>query len=602
MAEASPQSLPTRTPPISDLETILRNCIYITLTPKVEPSAVSKYIEIDVSHVEKIFHCEETFLEGILKNTGSVTSAQFLLVFRDTFYEQRYADRLALCASQLSLEWSPGTEILYEGRSAGLKDFEVTNQPFFELMKSNLVECLVKGRPFSSDLVWYAQPSFVVTSTPDTNPRPSMMDQLMAGMHDEDDRVIKQLYLAIASEAKDRGLVPRPQPIPPQNTSFDVEELGKTLAKANKEFVAALATQGMIKTSPLKLHPFSGSHLKEDVSFEQWAYEVRLALKTHTEGSVREAMIQCLKGATLEGVRNLGDEASVEEILVYLTGTFQGAAPFDTLLKNFFQLQQEDSEKVAQYSIRLESKLASLKWQYPQGLSNETELQYKRDRLFYGLHKNIRDSIRSSYKNPKITYAELLRAAREIEEELGENSPENSKPDKKAKVASTTVSSNTTTDLSRLAEVTLKCSQEQEKACKLMSELISLLKTNNLGSQSNSNTQGNGSGYRGRGRGGFRGGRGGRGNGRGNQHQSQQGGQNRSGNGQQDQSRGTNGDQSQANRARTPFCFYCKRQKADKTDHWPSQCQLLGNILADWHAEESQSGHQDHQGNASEQH
>ena len=132
--------------------------------------------------------------------------------------------------------------------------------------------------------------------------------------------------------------------------------------------MATLATQGMIKTSPLNLHPFSGSHLKEDVSFEQWAYEVRLALKTHTEGSVREAMIQCLKGATLEGVRNLGDEASVEDILEYHTGTFQGAAPFDTLLKNFFQLQQEDSEKFAQYSIKLESKLASLKWQYPDAL------------------------------------------------------------------------------------------------------------------------------------------------------------------------------------------------------------------------------------------
>ena len=114
-----------------------------------------------------------------------------------------------------------------------------------------------------------------------------------------------------------------------------------------------------------------------------------------------------------------------------------------------------------------------MKWQYPHALSNETELQYKRDRLFYGLHKNIRDSIRSSYKNPQITYAELLRAAREIEEELGENSPQESKPDKKAKVACTTVSSSTATELSKLAEVTLKCSQEQEKACKFMNELIS---------------------------------------------------------------------------------------------------------------------------------
>ena len=72
--------------------------------------------------------------------------------------------------------------------------------------------------------------------------------------------------------------------------------------------------------------------------------------------------------------------------------------------------------------------------------------------------------------------------------------------------------------------------------------------------------------------------------------------------GQQDQPRGTNGDQGQANRARTPFCSYCKKQKADKTDHWPSQCQLLGNLLSDWHAGESQSGHHNHQRNPSGQH
>ena len=133
-----------------------------------------------------------------------------------------------------------------------------------------------------------------------------------------------------------------------------------------------------------------------------------------------------------------------------------------------------------------------------------------------------------------------------------------------------------------------------------MNELIFLLK-NNLGSNSTSIPRPIALSVRGRG--GFRGGRGGRGNGRGNQHQSQQRGQKGgSGNGQQDQPRGANGDHGQANRARTPFCFYCEKQKADKTDHWPFQCQLLGNILSDWHAGESQSGHQDHQGNSSGQH
>ena len=80
-----------------------------------------------------------------------------------------------------NIEWSPGAEIMYVGRSSGLKDYEVINTAIFEVIKSNLVQCLTRGKPFSPDFVWYAQPSFVVTSTPDTDPKPGTLDQLMAG-------------------------------------------------------------------------------------------------------------------------------------------------------------------------------------------------------------------------------------------------------------------------------------------------------------------------------------------------------------------------------------------------------------------------------------
>ena len=71
MAEANPQSLPTRTPPITDLENILRNCIYITLQPKAEPSEVSTYLDIDIYLIERMFLTEESYLEGILRNTSN---------------------------------------------------------------------------------------------------------------------------------------------------------------------------------------------------------------------------------------------------------------------------------------------------------------------------------------------------------------------------------------------------------------------------------------------------------------------------------------------------------------------------------------------------
>ena len=115
----------------------------------------------------------------------------------------------------------------------------------------------------------------------------------------------------------------------------------------------------------------------------------------------------------------MGEDASVGDILNYLKGLFQGDAPFDTLSQNFFQLKQEESQRVAKFAVRLESHLATLKWQYPEGLAPGYELTLKRDRLFYGIHKDIRDSIRPAYQNSKTPFSDLLRAAREIEEELG---------------------------------------------------------------------------------------------------------------------------------------------------------------------------------------
>ena len=79
-------------------------------------------------------------------------------------------------------------------------------------------------------------------------------------------------------------------------------------------------TKGLLQNTPPKLHPFSGEQLREDVPYEQWGYEVKKALQSHTEKSVYEAMVQCLKGHTLDGVRSLGENASVTDILNYLKG------------------------------------------------------------------------------------------------------------------------------------------------------------------------------------------------------------------------------------------------------------------------------------------
>ena len=370
-------------------------------------------------------------------------------------------------------------------------------------------------------------------------------------------------------------------------------------------------TKGLLKTTPPKLHPFSGEQLREDVPYEQWEYEVKKALQSHTEKSVCEATVQCLKGPTLEGVRSLGENASVTDILNYLKGLFQGAAPFDTLLQNFFQLKQEESERVAKFAVRLESHLATLKWQYPEGLAPAYESKLKRDRLFYGLHKDIRDSIRTVYQNSQVPYTDLLRAAREIEEELGtssqtsqSNADSTAKQSKgKAKVASAIApGSESTANLERPAAAAQKCHEEQKKAQetlkdsqKIMNDMIASIAAFKSPTFHFNPSQGQDR----RGRGGFFRGNG-RGAGRGR-------GQNQNEPNNQSKPPGSNGqiDQAQASDGfpkRQPFCFYCKQQGAERSDHWPNRCQLLTHALKEYHENESRTGHTDHQGNTSGQH
>ena len=268
---------------------------------------------------------------------------------------------------------------------------------------------------------------------------------------------------------------------------------------------------------------------------------------------------------------------------------------------------------MAKFAVRLESHLATLKWQYPEGLAPGYELTLKRDRLFYGLHKDIRDSIRPAYQNSKIPFTDLLRAAREIEEELGipsqtdtDSTPKQSKG--KAKVASAVAPGlGSTANLQKLAAAAQKYHEEQMKAeetlkdsQKFMNDMITTLAafkspTFHFNPSQCQGRRGRGGYNRGRGNG--RGGGNGRGRGQNQNEHNNQSNPPSDGNGQNDQAQASGGFP-----RRQPFCFYCKQQGAERSDHWPNRCQLLTHALKEYHDTESRTGHTDHQRNLSGQH
>ena len=608
---------PTRADPIPlvDKNHIIGNTFQVTFVPQVEPEEQTLYTLTLKDMIEHF--SSDSSLEGILHvDIPEKPTTTCYVVFSGIEDEEQNEARKQRYSKSLTFDFDETTDptqhnkVTFKIGMVSLSTLQKTNSSLFSWVWAQLVDALTTGKASAFGVTWEAIPSHYYSSTP----REPDFSNLIAELQRQGDSTLLNVYETLKRECDSRHLIPETGPVPGESF-VDTEKLGEVIAKSNQQFLTSLTSRGIVKSSPPKLHPFSGDKHKEDVTFEQWSYEVRQYLKTHTENSVKEAMIQCLKGATLEGVRNLGEDSSVTQILEHLKCTFQGAAPFDTLLKQFFSLEQGENEDIAKYAIRLESQLASIKWQYPEELTPQTETKYKRDRLFFGLHKCIKDSIRQTYKDPKVSYAELLRAAREIEEELRPSTSIESVPEKKkngkAKVASAQVAPGLDSEgnLEKLAKVAAACQQQQETTQKLINELVKTL--SDLRSPNyHFNPSGQNNGGRGRGgRGGWRGRGGrGRGNGHGNGRGTGQGQvqpQQRAsagGGGQNDQPQGaTGGGNGQQTRTpRQPFCFYCKNQGSDQYNHWPNKCALLNSVIDSYHQDQARSGHTDNRGNNSE--
>ena len=161
--------------------------------------------------------------------------------------------------------------------------------------------------------------------------------------------------------------------------------------------------------------------------------------------------------------------------------------------------------------------------------------------------------------------------------------------------------------MQKLAAAAQKCHEEQMKAQetlkdsqKLMNDMIATLAAFKSPTFHFNPSQGQGRRGRGgnnRGRGNGRGGGNGRGRGQNQNEHNNQSNPPSDGNSQNDQAQASGGFL-----RRQPFCFYCKQQGAERSDHWPNRCQLLTHALKEYHDTESRTGHTDHQGSTSGQH
>ena len=87
-------------------------------------------------------------------------------------------------------------------------------------------------------------------------------------------------------------------------------------------------------------------------------------------------------------------------------------------MQNFYKITQGNHQKVPSFATRLEGTLNQIRLQCPSRIADHKVACHLKDRLFHGVCKHIRDSIRYLHSNPETTYSQLLVAARKPESEM----------------------------------------------------------------------------------------------------------------------------------------------------------------------------------------
>ena len=131
---------------------------------------------------------------------------------------------------------------------------------------------------------------------------------------------------------------------------------------------------------------------------------------------VWESIIRSLKGAVADMAQCMGPTTSMAHIIQKLTVIFSTMTSFDVLMHNLYKVTQGNHEEVPSFAARLEGTLNQIRLHCP-GRMTDLKVQHLKDCLFHGVHKDIRDSIRYLYSNPRTSYFQLMVAACKAESE-----------------------------------------------------------------------------------------------------------------------------------------------------------------------------------------
>ena len=176
-------------------------------------------------------------------------------------------------------------------------------------------------------------------------------------------------------------------------------------------------------------------------SIDQWLFQLEGALATHTEEAVRSAVIGSVRGAAPELLEFIGYREEMSDILKHIKERFGQGPSKAKLQKEFFLMEQRKIESINQFAGWVEQRFKRLRALYP-GRYDHGQLK---ERVFWGMHPHLRDSMRFLYMKEEEGYEEFLATVYETETEGTEGKILNVKA--KAMTVKKVVEKNGPTDL-----------------------------------------------------------------------------------------------------------------------------------------------------------
>ena len=155
----------------------------------------------------------------------------------------------------------------------------------------------------------------------------------------------------------------------------------------------------------------------DELSFDQWCIDVKSYQTSYPDNVLLPAIRKSIVGKAKSVIRHLGPTCTVDEIINILTQEYEGVASSDVIFKDFYQLKQECNEKVQVFSIQLRDMLTCFSIRFLNRVPKEDHDKILKDRFFYGIKTDLRNSIHHLYDNEAITFSELLVKAHRNEEE-----------------------------------------------------------------------------------------------------------------------------------------------------------------------------------------